>query len=67
MNKDLSDSSTKAYLKNTIGFDQSKFAQNVDLTSSKPEVDRLDNDKLEKLSTGLNCFKSEVDEFDLGI
>ena len=43
--------------KNETGVDTSKFAKKVDLASLKSECDKLDIDKIEKVSTGLNTWK----------
>ena len=40
----------------------SKFPEKVDLASLKPEVDKLDINKLEKVPTGLKRLKSKVDK-----
>ena len=61
---DLSNYVTKADFKNETGVDTSKFAKKVDLGNLKSEVDKLDIDKLEKVSTGLNNLKSKVDKLD---
>ena len=45
----------------------SKFAEKVDLGSLKPEVDKLDINKLEKVPTGLKRLKSKVDKEDVDI
>ena len=42
---DLSNSVTKADLKNATGFDISKFARKIDLASLKANVDKLDFDQ----------------------
>ena len=39
--------------------------KNVDLVTLKSEVDKLDVDKLEKVTTGLNSLKHEVDKLDV--
>ena len=57
---DLSNSSTKADLKNATSADISKYAKKVDLGSLKSEVD-----KLEKVLTGLNSLKNKVDKLDI--
>ena len=57
---DLSNSSTKADLKNATSADTSKCAKKVDLGSLKSEVD-----KLEKVLTGLNSLKNKVDKLDV--
>ena len=51
---DLSNYATKADLKNAAGVDRSKFAKKVDLASLKPNVDKLDTDKLKNVPTYLN-------------
>ena len=51
--------------KNVTGVDTSKIAKKVDLASLKPEVDKLDIDKLEKVVTGLNSLKSKADKLDI--
>ena len=43
----LTSSATKAKLKKATGADTLKFAENVDLTSLKSEIDKLDIGKLE--------------------
>ena len=62
---DLSNYTTKADLENAAGVDTSKFAKKVDLASIKTEVDKLDIDKLEKISTGLNGLKSKIEKLDV--
>ena len=42
--------------------DTSKLAERVGLASLKSEVGKLDNDKLEKVPTGLKSLKSKVDK-----
>ena len=44
---DLSNYAAKTDLKNASGVDKSKFANKVDLTSLKSEIDKLDIGKLE--------------------
>ena len=61
----LSNYATKADLKNATGVDTSKLAKKVVLGSLKPEVDKLDINVLEKVSTGLNSLKSKVDKLDV--
>ena len=46
---DLSNYATKAYFKNAVGVDTSKFAKKVDLANLKSDVDKLDIDKLENV------------------
>ena len=62
---DLSNYATKADLKNATGVDTSKFAKELDLASLKPEVDKLDIDKLEKEPTGSNSLKIKVNKLDI--
>ena len=47
---DLLNYAAKADLKNATGVDTSKFAKNVDLANLKSDVDKLDIDKLKKLT-----------------
>ena len=46
---DLSNYATKTGLKNATGIDASKLAGKSDLVSLKPEIDKLDIDKLVNL------------------
>ena len=62
---DLSNSATKANLKNATGVDTSKFAKRVDLASLKSNVDKLDIDILKNVPTYLNNLKSKVDKLDV--
>ena len=62
---DFSNYATKVDLKHATGVDTSKFAKNVDLANLKPEVEKLDINKLEKLPNGLNSLKSKVDKLDV--
>ena len=48
---DLSKYATKADLKNATGVDTSSFAKQTDLANLKPDVDKLNIDQLENLST----------------
>ena len=48
---DLSNSATKADLKNATGFDTSKFTKKIDLASLKANVDKLDFDQLKNEAT----------------
>ena len=61
----LSNYATKVDLKNATGVDTSKLAKKVVLGSLKPEVNKLDINILEKVSTGLNSLKSKVDKLDV--
>ena len=56
---DLSSYATKADLKIATSVETSKFAENVDLASSKSKVDKLNIDKLEKVPTGLISLKRD--------
>ena len=58
----FSNYATEADLKNTTGADTSKFAKKVDLTSLKPNVDKLDIDKFKNLPSVLSILKSKVEE-----
>ena len=62
---DLSNYATKADLKNAKGVDTSQFAKKVNLASLKSEVCKLDIDKSEKVTAGLNSLKSKVDKLDV--
>ena len=62
---DLSNYATKADLKNATGVDTSKFVKKLDLASLKPEVDKLDIDKLEKEPTGSNSLIIKVNKLDI--
>ena len=44
---------------------QSKFAKKIYLASLKSEFDKVDVDKLEKVSIVLNILKSKVDKLDI--
>ena len=48
----MSNYAIKADLKNATGVDTSKFAKKVGLARLKPGIDKLDIDRLEKISTG---------------
>ena len=45
---DLSNYATKTYLNNAIGVNTSDFAERTDLAHLKPDVDKLDINKLKK-------------------
>ena len=62
---DLSNYAAKADLKNAIGVDTSKFAKKIDIASLKPDVDKLDIDKLKTLPTNLSNSKTKVDKLDV--
>ena len=57
----MSNYATKVDLKNAASVDASEFSKMVDLASSKSEVHKLDIDKLRKVPTLLNSFKSKAD------
>ena len=59
---DLSSYATKADLKNATAVDISKFSEKVDLANLKPDVDKLDIDKLKSVPTNLSNLKSKVDK-----
>ena len=50
---------TKADLKNVTGADTLKFAEEVNLANLKPNVDKLDIDKLKNVPTNLSYLKSK--------
>ena len=54
---DLSNDATKT--------DTSSFAKKVDLANLKSDVDKLDIDKLKKVTTILSNLKSKVDKLDV--
>ena len=53
---DLSIDARKADSKTATDLDRSKFAQKVDLTDSKSNVDKLNIDKLRNVPTTLSNF-----------
>ena len=55
----------KKILKNGKCVDRSKFAKQVDLASLKPNVDKLNTDKLKNAPTNLSNLKSKVDKLDV--
>ena len=59
---DLSNYATKTDFKNATGTDTSSFAKNVDLADLRPNVDKLDIDKLKNVPTILSNLKSKVDK-----
>ena len=61
----MSNYATKSDLKNATVVDTSDFAKKADLASLKSEVNKLDFDELEKVSSGLNSLKSKVDNLDV--
>ena len=62
---DLSNYAAKADLKNVIGVDTSKFAEKVDLTNLKSDVDELDIDKLKSIPSNLSNLKSKEGKLDV--
>ena len=60
----MSNYATKPNL-NAAGVDTSKFAKKIYLANLKPNVDKLDIDKLKKVRTNLSNLKSEVDKVDV--
>ena len=54
---DLSSYATKTDLKYATGIDTSFFPKKVDLASLKSNLDKLDIDKLKKVSTNLKISK----------
>ena len=62
---DLANYVTKSDLKNSAGVDTFEFAKKVDLVSLKPDIVKLDTDKLEKVPSGLRNLKSKVDKLDV--
>ena len=54
---DLFTYATKEDLKNTAGFDTSKFTINLDLASLQSNVEKLDIDKLKNISTKFKQFE----------
>ena len=57
---DLFNQATESNLKNAINIDTSQFAKKVELANLKSDID-----KLEKVPSGLNCFKRKVDDLDV--
>ena len=59
---DLSNYSTKTDFKNATRINTSSFAKKVDLASLKPNIDKLDTDKLKNVLTKLKNLKNKVDK-----
>ena len=57
---------TKKELDHATGIDTSDLAVKKDFTALKAEADELDIKKLVNVSTGLNDFKTKVDDLDVG-
>ena len=62
---DFSNYATKADLKNATGVDTSDFSLKTDLANLKPDVDKLDIDKLKDVPNNLSNLKSKVDKLDV--
>ena len=60
----LSNYATKSDLQNAAVVATLQFAKKDDFASLKSEVDQLDIDKLEKVSSGLKNLRSKVDKLD---
>ena len=58
---DLSNYATKADIKNETGVATSDFAKKTDSTNLKSYVDKLDNDELKNVPSGVSSLKSKVD------
>ena len=61
---DLSKYAAKSDLEKATGVGTSGVAQKTDLASLKSDLDKLDSDKLENVSSGLNNLKSDIDKLD---
>ena len=59
---DFFNHATKSDLKNVSIVDTSQLPEKDHLANLKSEVDKLDIDKLEKVSSGLNNLKIKVDK-----
>ena len=62
MQLDLSNYATKADFKNPTGIDASSFVKKVDLASLKSNVDKLDIDKLNNVTTTLSNLESKLNK-----
>ena len=58
-------SKKKLYLKNVTAVETSDFDKKTDLANLKSEIEKLDIEKLEKVSTGLSSLESTVDILDV--
>ena len=58
---DLTDCATKADLKEATGVDTSNLAAKSDLAILKPEVDKIDEDKLKTVPTDITKLSNVVD------
>ena len=63
---DLSNYTTKAYLKNATGLDTSDFTKKTDLANLKYDVDKSSFDKLKNVLSGLSSLRSKIDKLDIG-
>ena len=57
---ELTNYATKADFKNATDVDTSQFANKINLTNLKSNVDKLDISNLKNVSTNLSNFKSKV-------
>ena len=62
MQLDLSNYVTKADFKNPTGIDASSFVKKVDLASLKSNVDKLDIDKLNNVTTTLSNLERKLNK-----
>ena len=62
---DLCNYATKSDLNNATGVDTSKFAEEVDLTNLKSNVDKLYTDKLKNVPSNLSNLKGKVNKLDV--
>ena len=62
---DLCNYPTKADSKIATGVYISEFAKKADLVNSKPNVEKLDIDKLKIVLGGLNSLNSKVDKLNI--
>ena len=62
MQLDLSNYATKADFKNPTGIDASSFVKKVDLASLKSNVDKLDIDKLNNVTTTLSNLERKLNK-----
>ena len=58
-------SDLNSFMKNATGVDTSKFVNEADLASLKSKIDKLDVDKLQKITSGSNNLKSKLDKLDV--
>ena len=63
---DFSKYATKKALEHATGVDTSKLAAKSDFITLKAEVNKLDINELIKVLTGLNNFKTNVDNLNSG-